>query len=217
MPASTPARRKEIADHAIATRWSDKHNNVTIKPRNRLMQSNGQSPKAAHSTKLIAHDSGLTRIQLAAIDLIMARTADDTIPSMAAQLSIHRSTLDAWLKLDNFRLELRRRTDQLFEEWRPAVAEALVKGSIAVGERGWTEAQKIFWQRLGELIERTESTVSGTINHNMSLLPIERLPLTLKKMIAACLDGWVMSEELEGMIEGELPMLQVQVESNKTK
>lgn len=59
-----------------------------------------------------------------------------------------------------------------------------------------------------------ELSHSGEIVHKHQLLPVEQLPVTIKRMIAAALDGWEMSDQLEEMIRAELPMLQVKVESN---
>lgn len=57
---------------------------------------------------------------------------------------------------------------------------------------------------------------SGEIVHRHQLLEPERLPLIVRRMMAAAIESdWSPSEELEMAIRAELPMLQVRVESNK--
>lgn len=59
---------------------------------------------------------------------------------------------------------------------------------------------------------------SGEIVHRHQLLDPDRLPLILRRMMAASIESdWSPSEELEMMIKSELPMLQVKVESNVSK
>lgn len=59
---------------------------------------------------------------------------------------------------------------------------------------------------------------TGEIVHRHELLDIDRLPLIIKRMMAASIDSdWSPSEDLEIAIKAELPMLQVKVESTKEK
>lgn len=57
---------------------------------------------------------------------------------------------------------------------------------------------------------------TGEIVHRHQLLDPDRLPLILRRMMAASIESdWTPSEELEMAIRAELPMLQVKVESSK--
>lgn len=60
---------------------------------------------------------------------------------------------------------------------------------------------------------------SGEIVHRHQLLDTSHLPLTVKRLIAACVenDGWQLSEQLDLAIRAELPMLQMKVESTSKK
>lgn len=60
---------------------------------------------------------------------------------------------------------------------------------------------------------------SGEIVHRHQLLDTSHLPLTVKRLIAACVenDGWQLSEQLDLAIRAELPMLQMKVESSTEK
>lgn len=60
---------------------------------------------------------------------------------------------------------------------------------------------------------------SGEIIHRHQLLDTSHLPLTVKRLIAACVenDGWQLSEQLDLAIRSELPMLQIKVESINKK
>lgn len=60
---------------------------------------------------------------------------------------------------------------------------------------------------------------SGEIVHRHQLLDTSHLPLTVKRLIAACVenDGWQLSEQLDLAIRAELPMLQMKVESSREK
>lgn len=59
---------------------------------------------------------------------------------------------------------------------------------------------------------------TGEIVHRHQLLEPDRLPLILRRMMAAAIESdWTPSEELEIAIRSELPMLQVKVESSSAK
>lgn len=60
---------------------------------------------------------------------------------------------------------------------------------------------------------------SGEIVHRHQLLDTSHLPLTVKRLIAACVenDGWQLSEQLDLAIRAELPMLQMKVEITRDK
>lgn len=208
MPDPSPARRLEIAHRGASARWEDKQNISTIKPLT-------VRTKSSNSKLLLVTDAKLTPLQIAAIELILGDGAGQSIPTLAQRLGIHRVTLSKWLRDEKFSGELQARARVIFAQSEARTGETLIEGANDRSDRGWTQAQKLYWQLRGELVERT--SVEGSIAINHSFLPIDKLSLTTKRLIAAELDGWVMSEELEEMIEGELPMLQVQVESSKSK
>lgn len=59
---------------------------------------------------------------------------------------------------------------------------------------------------------------TGEIVHKHQLLDTDRLPLILRRMMAASIESdWTPSEELEIAIRAELPMLQVKVEINERR
>lgn len=62
-----------------------------------------------------------------------------------------------------------------------------------------------------------EINLSGTINHNVNLLPTDNLSLITRRLIAAEIEGWTMPPELEDSIRQHLPMLAVKPEHDGPK
>lgn len=92
---------------------------------------------------------------------------------------------------------------------RPGDPSALIKVVTAILDRTG------FHGKSGIEVEG-EIDHTGEIVHRHQLLDIDRLPLVVKRMMAAAIESdWAPSEELEIAIKGELPMLQVKVESAK--
>jgi hypothetical protein len=61
-----------------------------------------------------------------------------------------------------------------------------------------------------------EGEISGELIHRTQCLDVDRLPLIVKRMMAAALESeWEPSPELTEKIRAELPMLQVKIESSK--
>lgn len=57
-----------------------------------------------------------------------------------------------------------------------------------------------------------EINLSGTINHNVNLLPTDDLSLITRRLIAAEIEGWTMPPELEDSIRQHLPILAMKTE-----
>ncbi len=95
----------------------------------------------------------------------------------------------------------------------PADPSALIKVVTAILDRTGFHGKSGI-----ELEGEIDHTHSGEIVHRHQLLDIDRLPLIVKRMMAASIESdWSPSEELEIAIRSELPMLQVKVESNGSK
>lgn len=92
---------------------------------------------------------------------------------------------------------------------RPGDPSALIKVVTAILDRTGFHGKSGI-----ELEGEVEHT--GEIVHRHQLLDTDRLPLIVRRMMAAAIESdWSPSEKLEMAIRAELPMLQVKVESAK--
>lgn len=86
---------------------------------------------------------------------------------------------------------------------------ALVKAATAVLDRTGHHTKSSI-EIDGEL------THSGELIHRTQCLDVDRLPLIVRRMMAAAIESdWQPSPELEAQIKAELPMLQLKLESSK--
>lgn len=94
---------------------------------------------------------------------------------------------------------------------RPGDPSALIKVVTAILDRTGFHGKSGI-----ELEGELSHDHTGEIVHRHQLLDIDRLPLIIKRMMAAAIESdWTPSADLEIAIRSELPMLQVKVESNK--
>lgn len=97
----------------------------------------------------------LTYAQYKAIEALIYREESESLGEVASRAGVTRITLWRWLKQPEFVAELKARVEIELGSQRANVARALVQGAIRPGN-GQAAMQKIYWQRLGELVERSE-------------------------------------------------------------
>ena len=95
--------------------------------------------------------------QLLAIESLVARGATETLADVAKRANVTPRTLYRYLQNAEFVNEFRKRVEGELGAYRAKVAAALVRGAITAGP-GQAAMQRIFWQRLGELVEKQERT-----------------------------------------------------------
>lgn len=98
--------------------------------------------------------------QLVAVESLVARGADETLADVARRARVTPRTLYRYLQGADFVHEFRKRVEDELGAYRAKVASALVRGAISVGP-GQAAMQRIFWQRLGELVDKQELAGPG--------------------------------------------------------
>jgi hypothetical protein len=97
----------------------------------------------------------LSSRELVAIESLVARGAKETLADVAERAGVTVRTLYRYMQQDAFVGELRKRIEDELGGARARVAAALIKGAIMPG-KGQAAMQKIYWQRLGELIDKRQ-------------------------------------------------------------
>jgi AcrR family transcriptional regulator len=97
-------------------------------------------------------ESALSPKQARALEALMERGAEQTMEDVARAAGVSRRTLYRYLCDPAFLKVFRERVELEMGANRQRVAAALVKGATTPGP-GQAAMQKIYWQRLGELID----------------------------------------------------------------
>lgn len=97
-------------------------------------------------------ESALTLKQARALEALMERGPEQTMEDVARAAGVSRRSLYRYLDDPVFLKAYRDRVELELGAHRGRVADALVKGAITPGP-GQASMQKIYWQRLGELID----------------------------------------------------------------
>lgn len=97
-------------------------------------------------------ESTLTLRQEKALECLMGREPDESIEDVASRAGVSRRTMHRYLGDPVFLKAYRERVEIELGAHRQRVAAALVRGAITPSP-GQSAMQKIYWQRLGELID----------------------------------------------------------------
>ena len=126
----------------------------------------------------------LTPKQLVAIETLLTRGLDETMEEVAARAGVTRMSLWRWLQKSEFVGEFRKRVEDELGAYRAKVAVALVNGATTPGQ-GQAAMQRLYWQRLGELLEKHEHSGpdGGPIEVSETVDVSKLSTATLKKML----------------------------------
>ena len=102
----------------------------------------------------------LSTSQVVAMECLTSRGLDETLADVAERAKVTRRTLHRYLRDEVFIAEFRKRIEDELGSARSKVAVALVRGASMPGP-GQAAMQKIYWQRLGELVEKQEHSGPG--------------------------------------------------------
>jgi putative insertion element HTH domain-containing protein len=97
-------------------------------------------------------ESTLTLRQIRTLECLMDRRSEESLEDVAVRAGVSRRTMHRYLVDPVFLNAYRERVELELGAHRGRVAAALVKGAINPGP-GQASMQKIYWQRLGELID----------------------------------------------------------------
>ncbi len=106
------------------------------------------------------HESGLNRDQLRAVDALAHRTFGQTLQSIADDAGCCRMSLYRWMRLPEFVQAVRTSVEARLGMHRGEVAGALLDGAAIPGA-GQSSMQRLYWQLLGDLTEKSEVTGPG--------------------------------------------------------
>ena len=98
--------------------------------------------------------------QVQAAVALASRQIGETLADVAERAGVTPRTLYRYLQSEDFIVEFRKRVEDELGSERAKVAGALVRGACWPGA-GQAAMQKIYWQRLGELIEKGEISGPG--------------------------------------------------------
>ena len=98
--------------------------------------------------------------QLQAVEALVSREISETLDQVAERAGVTRMTLYRYLQQPEFVAEFRKRVEDELGAHRARVAAALVEGATSASQ-GQASMQRIYWQRLGELVERREHSGPG--------------------------------------------------------
>jgi AcrR family transcriptional regulator len=122
-------------------------------------------------------ESALTLKQARALECLIGRGSEESIEDVASRAGVSRRTMHRYLVDPVFLAAYRERVELELGAHRGRVAAALVKGATTPGS-GQASMQKIYWQRLGELIdsrswqiEDPDSVLSRILNVAKDELP----------------------------------------------
>lgn len=96
--------------------------------------------------------SALTPKQARALEALMERGPEQTMEDVARAARVSRRSLYRYLGDPAFRKVFRERVELEMGAHRQRVAAALIRGAATPGP-GQAAMQKLYWQRLGELID----------------------------------------------------------------
>ena len=122
-------------------------------------------------------ESDLTLRQARALECLMGREPEETIEDVASRAGVSRRTMHRYLVDPAFLRAYRERVELELGAQRGRVAAALVKGATTPGS-GQAGMQKIYWQRLGELIDAKSLQIEDPRERLSQILniPKEELP-----------------------------------------
>ena len=94
------------------------------------------------------------------MECLTSRGLDETLADVAERAMVTRRTLYRYLRDESFVAEFRKRIEGELGAARSKVAGALILGASTPGP-GQAAMQKLYWQRLGELVDRHEHSGPG--------------------------------------------------------
>ena len=113
---------------------------------------------------------------------LASRRIHETLADVAERAGVTPRTLYRYMQKPAFVTEFRKRVEDELGTERGKVAAALVKGACNPGQ-GQAAMQKIYWQRLGELIEKGEISGPGGGPIETSTIDLSKLSTgTLRKV-----------------------------------
>lgn len=170
----------------------------TVLSHEEQQQSTGLNPFPKSSRLKSITGKNLTLKQLKTIERLIDQQPGESINDICFDMSIHRQTLQKWLRHPAFALEYRARVESTLAAHRAQVGDALVKGAVIPGT-GQSSMQRIYWQRMGELADRTELSGpnGGPIQVEASPINADDLPFYLRCLLIAHFDGKQISDGLK--------------------
>jgi hypothetical protein len=118
-------------------------------------------------------ESDLTLRQARALECLMGRQPEESIEDVAVRAGVSRRTMHRYLVDPAFLKAYRDRVELELGAHRGRVAAALVKGATTPSP-GQAAMQRIYWQRLGELIDVSRLQVEDADKILSSVLGISK-------------------------------------------
>ena len=193
---SSPLDRDDIASIALSTVLAHEER---ISSSSTSTTPGGLDPFKPKTRRLKSiTGKNLSLKQLRTIERLIDQQPGESINDICFDMSIHRQTLQKWLRHPAFALEYRARVESTLAAHRAQVGDALVRGAVAPGT-GQSSMQKLYWQRMGELADRTEISGpnGGPIQVEASPISADDLPFYLRCLLIAHFDGKQISDGLK--------------------
>lgn len=191
---------------SIAVTMLDSDGNSVI-----AITGTGTEPPPSHLKAITKPGKSLSITQLHAIELLVSRTADIPLQAICERCGCHRQSLWRWMRRSTkFNTEYKAKVEANLGLARGKVAKALVEGATRPGP-GQASMQKIYWERLGELVTRSEISGpgGGPIQVESAPISLDRLEVWLQALVVHCVEGKEFPEGLKKQIMSVVGIIDV--------
>lgn len=167
-----------------------------------LAKSNPPSPSSRSVQEI--YDS-FNALQISALNALLSATPEESMASVANRARISYQTLSKYMADDDFERVYRAGIKSVFRSRRKAMADALIKGGLEVGNKNQAALQRLYWEMVGDYEPRSGGegnlvNVGVQVNTGQSEQLdkiVSRLPAYARKFLIYVIEGGNLSAELQ--------------------